>query len=60
MAQLIEHHNLNFGSGHDLGVVSWSPVSGSMLTVEAPVSGSMLTVESDFLSPSATPSALSL
>ena len=29
MAQSVEHPTLDFGSGHDLRVLGWSPESGS-------------------------------
>jgi len=35
VAQSVKHPTLAFGSGHDLRVVRSSPVSGSMLGVEA-------------------------
>ena len=31
MAQWVEPLTLGFGSGHDLGVVRWSPTTGSKL-----------------------------
>ena len=34
MAQWVKHPTLDFGSGHDLGVVRLSPASGSVLGVE--------------------------
>lgn len=33
-AHLVEHLTLDFGSGHDLTVLGWSPVVGSALSVE--------------------------
>ena len=35
MAQWVEHLTLGFGSGHDLGVVGLSPVSGSVLSLQS-------------------------
>ena len=34
VAQLVKRPTLDFGSGHDLTVVQWSPMSGSVLNVE--------------------------
>ena len=34
MAQLVKHLTLDFGSGHDLRVVQWSPMLGSVLGEE--------------------------
>jgi len=34
VAQSVGHLTLDFGSSHDLGVVSLSPMSGSVLGVE--------------------------
>ena len=36
MAHLVEHLPLDFGSGHDLGVMGSNPVSGSVLSGESP------------------------
>ena len=35
VAQSVEHVTLDFGSGHDPGVMGSSPVSGSMGSVES-------------------------
>ena len=40
VAQSLEHLTLDFGSGHDLRVVRWSPMSGSVLC-EEPASESL-------------------
>ena len=34
MAKLVKHLTLGFGSGHDLRVMGWSPVSGSVLGLQ--------------------------
>ena len=49
MAQLVKRLTLDFGSGHDLRVVGWSCVSGSVLTLAS---------AGDSLSPSAPPLSL--
>ena len=48
MAQLVKHPPFDFGSGHDLRVMRWSPVLGSRLGVES---------AEDALSPSTPPPA---
>ena len=35
MAQSVKHPTLDFNSGHALGVVRWSPESGSALRTES-------------------------
>ena len=35
VAQLVKHLTLDFGSGHDLMVVGWSPALGSVLCRES-------------------------
>ena len=34
VAQLVKHLTLDYGSGHDLRILGWSPVAGSMLREE--------------------------
>lgn len=34
MAWLVKHRTLDFGSGHDIGVIRGSPASGSVPGVE--------------------------
>jgi len=36
VAQSVKHPTLDFGSGHDLGVLRSSPASGSALGVDPP------------------------
>ena len=35
MAQSVERLTLDLGSGHDPGVMGWSPASGCVLNMEA-------------------------
>ena len=35
VVHLVKHHTLDFGSGHDLGVIGLSPALGSELGVES-------------------------